>query len=179
MNPEQMVCSDVFLALGSNIEDRLTHLCWAAGRLESHPDIKSIEASSVYETEAHVLPGSEGQGAYLNAVVRIETRFSPARLLDLCLTLERERGRVRTEGERWQARVLDLDVLAYGTLVRRDSHLKIPHPRLGERRFVLEPWAEIAPDFWVPAPFETTVAKLLARCLDSQAIERTACKLLD
>ena len=164
----------VFISLGANVGDRLSHLQWAFNQLELHPSISNFVASPVYESEALVAPGNASQSDYLNAVVGIDTSLSPDELLAFCLSLEKTRGRKRSRGKFWEPRVLDLDILAFGPSVVSRPGLNIPHRHLWKRRFVLMPWADIAPSFWVPKPFENTVAELLANCKDSLAIERTA-----
>ncbi len=147
-----------FVALGSNLGDRLEHLRAAVNALEALPKTRVLGKSRVFETEP--VGGPDGQGAYLNAVVRLETRLKPRELLEALLEIERSRGRVRTT--RWGPRTLDLDVLLYGTQVIREDHLTVPHPRLHERAFVLEPLHDLAPDLEIPG-LGVTVAALRER----------------
>ncbi|MFV1990381.1 MAG: 2-amino-4-hydroxy-6-hydroxymethyldihydropteridine diphosphokinase [Acidimicrobiales bacterium] len=130
-----------YLGLGSNLGDRRAYLGRALDRLRklSGPEFR---VSRVYETEP--VGGPDDQAAYLNLVVGVDTDRSPAELLDFCQSLEREAGRERLV--RWEPRTLDVDVLLYGDLSQDDEHLVIPHPRMWERRFVLEPLSDIAPD---------------------------------
>lgn len=171
--------SDAFVSLGSNIGDRLSHLQWAISEFSAHSDLSGIYVSSVYETEAHILPGMNPQEPYMNAVAGLRTGLHPENLLSVCLSLESRRGRIRETDKSWLPRVLDLDVLAFGQSIVTKAELQIPHPRLGQRRFVLEPWAEIAPHFRVPAPFGKTVSELLADCEDALLVIRTPHNLLD
>ena len=166
--------SSVFLALGSNLGDRAAYLRGAVAAFCRHPAVQVVAASPVYESAAHVLPG-QAQPDYLNAVVWLRTTLAPEALLNFCLQLEAAAGRVRTT--RWAPRTLDLDLLAWDDLVRCDERLTLPHPRLAERRFVLRPWADLAPDFYVPAPFCATVAALLQRCPDRASLRRTGVSL--
>ncbi len=166
--------SSVFLALGANLGDRAAYLRGAVAALRRHPAVQVVAVSPVYESAAHGLPG-QVQPDYLNAVVWLRTTLAPEALLDFCLRLEAAAGRKRTA--RWAPRTLDLDVLAWGDLVRWDERLMLPHPRLAERRFVLQPWADLAPDFYVPAPFCATVATLLQRCPDRAPLRRTGVSL--
>jgi 2-amino-4-hydroxy-6-hydroxymethyldihydropteridine diphosphokinase len=126
-----------FIALGSNLGDRLGYLRAAAAAL---PGV--VAASSVYETEP--VGGPEGQGPYLNAVVELATAASPERLLGIAQAAETAAGRARTE--RWGPRTLDVDVLLVGELQITSEVLQVPHPRMWERGFVLVPLGELAPE---------------------------------
>lgn len=126
-----------YLALGSNLGDRVANLRRAVADLDG-----VVGVSPVYET--HPLGGPGGQGAYLNAVVALETGCTPRDLLDECRRLEADAGRVRAE--RWGARTLDVDVLLVGDLRVDEPDLVVPHPRLWERRFVLAPLRDLDPD---------------------------------
>lgn len=132
-----------FVGLGSNLGDRLGQLRRAVAALSDAPGVRVVAESSVRETEALVLPGSPPQPAYLNAVVQVETTLAAPELLALLHRIEADAGRVRTE--RWAARTLDLDLLLYGDERIDLPGLTVPHPRLTERRFVLEPLADLAP----------------------------------
>jgi 2-amino-4-hydroxy-6-hydroxymethyldihydropteridine diphosphokinase len=131
-----------FLALGSNLGDRRAYLRDAVAAL---PDVVAV--SPVYETDP--VGGPEGQGAYLNLVVELDTQLSPRQLLELGKRLEAAAERVK--GERWGARTLDVDVLLVGDDQVDDPDLVVPHPRMWERAFVLVPLADLAPDL-VDAP---------------------------
>ena len=126
-----------FLGLGSNLGDRLAHLRRAVASL---PDVVAV--SPVYETDP--VGGPAGQGPYLNAVVELDTERSPRQLLELAARLETEAGRVRAE--RFGPRTLDVDVLLVGDLEVHEDDLEVPHPRMWERRFVLVPLADLAPE---------------------------------
>ena len=164
-----------FVALGSNLGDRLGHLrCGVAGLSEA-PGVRVDARSGVYETAAHVLVPGEAHPAFLNAVVRLRTVRSPTDLLHVLLRIEAGCGRVRTR--RWSPRTLDLDLLAYDGLALDVPGLVLPHPRLGERRFVLQPLADLAPDLYLPAPYAATVAELLRRTPDPGPVVRTDFRL--
>jgi 2-amino-4-hydroxy-6-hydroxymethyldihydropteridine diphosphokinase len=132
-----------FVALGSNLGDRLAHLQAA---LDGLPDVVAV--SSVYETDP--VGGPAGQGPYLNAVVELDTGRSPRQLLEAGRRLEEAAGRVRTE--RFGPRTLDVDVLLVGELVVDEPDLVVPHPRMWDRAFVLVPLAELAPELLPPGP---------------------------
>jgi dihydroneopterin aldolase/2-amino-4-hydroxy-6-hydroxymethyldihydropteridine diphosphokinase len=126
-----------FLALGSNLGDRMTHLRTA---VDSLPGVTRL--SQVYETDP--IGGPEGQGPYLNMVLEVATELDPYALLRRCRHVEREALRQRVE--HWGPRTLDVDVLFYDDIRIDDPELTIPHPRYAERRFVLAPLSELAPE---------------------------------
>jgi 2-amino-4-hydroxy-6-hydroxymethyldihydropteridine diphosphokinase len=157
----------VAIALGSNLGDRLENLRFGLARLRLV--LGDGRISSVYETEPRHDPE---QPRFLNACVTGTTRLTARQLLSELHDAERAAGRRRT-GRRWGPRTLDLDLLLYGTSVIREPGLVVPHPRLHERVFVLEPLAEIASDWAVPlAAGEVTTVDELARRIDHSGIER-------
>lgn len=164
--------STAFLALGANRGRRWAHLQGGLARLNEEDGVTVVEASPVYETEAHTVRPEDRQPPFLNAVIRVETTRSPEALLRIAHEVERAEGRCR-EGEHWAPRSLDVDLLAYDEEVREEEGLTLPHPRLDERRFVLQPWADVAPNFVVPPPFDQSVQALLDQCSDTGAVERT------
>jgi 2-amino-4-hydroxy-6-hydroxymethyldihydropteridine diphosphokinase len=131
-----------FLGLGSNLGDRAARLRTAVASL---PDL--VATSPVYETDP--VGGPEDQGPYLNLVVELETNLGPRALLEVCRSLERAADRVRAE--RWGPRTLDVDVLLIVGTTVDEPDLQVPHPRMAERRFVLAPLADLAPDLISPA----------------------------
>jgi len=158
---------NVFIALGSNLGDRLANLRSAVARLED-AGIEIVAHSSVYETQP--VDARSSQDDYYNAV--IQTRFDrpPLALLDLCLSIESKMGRIRRETN--EARVIDLDILLFGDQVIRSDRLTAPHPRLHVRRFVLKPLAEIAPDVIHPIVKESASELLAALPNDREAAPR-------
>jgi len=126
-----------FLGLGSNVGDRVAHLRRAVAGL---PDL--VATSPVYETDP--VGGPDDQGAYLNLVAELDTSLGPRHLLELCAALEAAAGRVREV--RWGPRTLDVDVLWVEGVEVDEPDLQVPHPRMRERRFVLAPLADLAPD---------------------------------
>jgi 2-amino-4-hydroxy-6-hydroxymethyldihydropteridine diphosphokinase len=146
-----------YLGVGSNLGDRWGHLAQAARGLRSASGVDVLRASTVYET----VPLGPPQPSYLNAVLEVESRLPAEKLHGLMQLVEQGAGRVR--GERWGPRTLDLDLLLFGDEVIDLPDLKVPHPGLAGRRFVLAPLAELCPDFQVPGGLGT-VAGLLAAC---------------
>ena len=129
-----------FLGLGSNLGDRYAALRRAVGQLQARGDVVAV--SPLYRTEP--VGGPVDQGPFLNIVVELATADSPRQLLDRCQALEKAAHRVRTV--RFGPRTLDADVLLVGDLVVDEHDLVVPHPRMWERRFVLQPLADLAPD---------------------------------
>jgi len=137
-----------FLGLGSNLGDRRAALGRAVSTLEEAGDVVAV--SPLYETEP--MGGPQEQGAFLNIVVELATTDSPRRLLERCRRLEIEAHRVRTV--RNGPRTLDADVLWVEGLEIHDDDLVVPHPRMWQRRFVLAPLADLAPDLVAPSDVE-------------------------
>ena len=148
-----------FVGLGSNLGEREVTLRAAIGRLRGLPDVEVIQVSSFRDTEP---VGPIDQPRFLNGAVELETGLTPRALLGALLELERAFGRDRSAGPLHGPRTLDLDLLLYGAETIDEPLLNVPHPRLQERRFVLEPLAELDPDLEVPGqgPVQTLLARL-------------------
>jgi 2-amino-4-hydroxy-6-hydroxymethyldihydropteridine diphosphokinase len=150
-----------FVGLGSNLGERETTLRAAIGRLRTIPNVEVRRVSTLRDTEPI---GYVDQPRFLNGVVELETTLSARALLGVLLELERAFGRDRSTGPPMGPRTLDLDLLLYGDATIDEPLLEVPHPRLQERRFVLEPLAELDPDLEVPG--QGSVQVLLSK-LDS------------
>ena len=149
----------VYIALGSNLGDRAENLRVAREKIQS-PHLKITRASSIYETEPR---GLLDQPWFLNQVVEAQTTLFPRQLLARLLQIEREMGRRRVVAN--GPRIVDLDILLFGSLTIHAAGLEIPHPRMAERRFVLEPLMELAPLLRHPRS-GSTIRELLTKTLD-------------
>ncbi len=129
-----------YVALGSNLGDRAAQLRFARAALAEVPGIEVSAESRIYQTEPI---GPVPQSPYLNSVLRVRTRLAPRALLGELLEIERRAGRERGP-QRWAPRLLDLDLLVYGSCCIDEPGLVVPHPQLHERAFVLEPLCELA-----------------------------------
>ena len=138
------------IGIGSNLGDRAGHVGYAVGRLGGLPGTRLVGVGPVIETEAVGRVGVDPGGAYLNSVAVLRTSVPARALLEMLHQIERERGRVRAGVPSWSARTLDLDLLVYGDAVIDEPGLVVPHPRMAERRFVLEPLAAVSPGLVVP-----------------------------
>ena len=139
-----------YIGIGSNIGSPLKNCQRSIALLEEHARIKVIARSSFYETEP---VGPRDQSWFVNAVAEISTDMEPILLLDTLLAIEIAMGRIRNE--KWGPRKIDLDILLYGKSVINNDRLKIPHPEMIKRRFVLAPLAELAPNSIHPTENKT------------------------
>lgn len=171
----QQKSSLAYIALGANKGDRAKALRKAVYLLHRQAGISVQRASPVYETKAHTLSPDDVHPPFLNAVVEINTALTAHELLGVCQVIEAQVGRLRTR--RWEPRVIDLDLIMYGQIHLATDALQVPHPRMAQRRFVLQPLADLAPDSYVPAPFDATVETLLAKTKDDDEPQRTSVRL--
>jgi 2-amino-4-hydroxy-6-hydroxymethyldihydropteridine diphosphokinase len=145
-----------YIGLGANLGPKEVTILRAVDMLGAENGIDVLELSRLRETEP---VGVVDQPAFLNGTVAVETTLSPRKLLEVMLRIEQELGRVRDD-ERWGPRTIDLDLLVYGDEIVDEPGLRVPHPRLRERRFALEPLAELEPELDIPGLGK--VSKLLA-----------------
>ena len=134
-----------YVGLGANLGAREVTLLRAADLLAAAEGVEVVAVSQLRETQP---VGVAEQPPFLNGAIALDTTLAPRELLEVLLAIERELGRVRAE--RWGPRTVDLDLLVYGDVVVDEPGLRVPHPRLGERRFALEPLAELDPELVVP-----------------------------
>lgn len=161
-----MIFQTAFIALGSNLGDRFRYVQEAVFMLNEMPFCQVLACSPVYESAALTLSPNEDAPAFLNAVAQIRTALSPLELLDICQAIEQENGRIR--GKKWAARTLDLDILLLGHEMCNLPNLTLPHPEMVNRRFVLKPLSDLAPNLEVqfPTSGKIRIAELLAQCTD-------------
>ena len=145
-----------FIALGANEGDRLAQLFSATCLLRESPDVRVVQLAPIIETEP---VGGPPQADYLNSVVEVETALDPDALLRLLQDIERRLGRAPS-AERWGPRPIDLDLLLYDDRIITQPHLCVPHPRMHQRRFVLEPLAQLAPGLLHPILHQPIAALL-------------------
>jgi 2-amino-4-hydroxy-6-hydroxymethyldihydropteridine diphosphokinase len=134
------------VALGANLGDREASIAAALARLDE-PPLRLVGVSTIRETDP---VGVLDQPRFLNAVAAVETELGARELLERLLEIERDLGRDRSREQRWGPRVIDLDLVLYGGETIAEAGLTVPHPRLAERRFVLEPLVELDPALRLP-----------------------------
>ena len=147
-----------YVGVGANLGDRARAIRQALAALDARAGVAVVAVSTLRETEP---VGYLDQPRFLNGAAALETDLGPRELLDALLEVERELGRVRGEGPRYGPRPIDLDLLLHGDVVLEEPGLVVPHPRLHERRFALEPLAELDPALVVPG--RGAVEDLIAR----------------
>lgn len=149
-----------YLAIGSNLGDRAL-TCWqAVAKLAEHPQIQLQKISTLFETAA--VGGPPDSPAFLNGAIQIQTTLGAYALLEAMVAVEHGLGRERRE--KWAPRTIDLDILLFGDKVISSEKLVIPHPLMHQRRFVLEPLAQIAPELVHPM-LQMTIKGLLQSVL--------------
>ena len=136
-----------FIGLGSNLGEREATLREALTRLGELDGVALVAVSSFRETDP---VGNVDQPRFVNGAAEIETNLGPRELLDRLLEVERSLGRDRSREERWGPRTVDLDLLLYGDEIVGEAGLEVPHPRLAERAFVVEPLLELDPELRLP-----------------------------
>lgn len=156
----------VFLGLGTNLGDRRKNLNDAVAGIEEQIG-KAVKISSVYETEPW---GFKSDSQFLNIVIKVETLRDPVAVLEAILRIELLLGRVRGENQ-YSSRIIDIDILFYDDQVIDTSELKVPHPKLYERKFVLVPLCEIEPELVHPV-LKKTMATLLEECEDGSEVRK-------
>ena len=161
----------VYLSIGSNLGERKLNLQKAIFLMREQLG-EVVKISSVYDTPAW---GFESEN-FLNACLELETNLSPETLLEELLKIEKQLGRLRNFEEGYKSRTIDIDIIYYGKKIVTSEKLTIPHPKMKERRFVLRPLSDIAPQFYHPALHKDT-RNLLQECRDKSVIEKTKSKL--
>lgn len=155
--------SRVFIGIGSNLGDRISNCKQAVDEMRRFSEI--VCASPLYETQP---VGKEDQPEFINLVAEVNTELSPHELLAKLKLVEDKLGRVK--GERWGPRTIDLDILFFGSLVLNEDNLVIPHPRAHQRRFVMQPLYDIAPDFIHP-DLKLSIIEILNKLEDKKEVK--------
>jgi 2-amino-4-hydroxy-6-hydroxymethyldihydropteridine diphosphokinase len=156
---------EVFIGLGSNLGDKKLNL--ETARIYISREIGEINRiSSLYETEPW---GDKSQDNFYNQVIKIETEIFPLALIEKCLAIEINMGRVRIQ--KWAARIIDIDILAITGIQLRTDNLTVPHAYLHARKFVLLPWAEIAPQY-IPTGLSTSISNMCDDIQDDSWIKK-------
>ncbi|MCZ6626271.1 MAG: 2-amino-4-hydroxy-6-hydroxymethyldihydropteridine diphosphokinase [Deltaproteobacteria bacterium] len=154
----------VYIGIGSNLGKKKENFLEALARIANIPNSKIIKESSLYESE----PLGESKQWYVNGVIEIETELRPELLLKKFKNIERAMGRKKVR-KRWGARIIDLDILLFETLILEKRSLKIPHPEIPNRKFVLIPLSEIAPQVIHPV-LGKTISELLIKVKDDKKV---------
>jgi 2-amino-4-hydroxy-6-hydroxymethyldihydropteridine diphosphokinase len=158
----------VYIGLGSNLGDRKANIREAEDRLSKLPETRILKASSLYESE----PLGDAKTWFVNNVLEIETDFEPDELLKRTRGIEAAMGRKRVKGKRWGSRIIDLDILLFDNQTVSKRTLKIPHPEMHKRRFVLLPLSELAPHVSHPQ-LGASISELLGGLRDPKKVMLT------
>ncbi len=154
----------VYIGIGSNLGKKKENFLEALGRIAKIPDTKIVKESSFYESE----PLGDSKEWYVNGVIEIETELKPELLLQKLNNIERAMGRKKVR-KRWGARIIDLDILLFNNLIMEKTNLKIPHPEMHKRKFVLVPLSEIAPQVIHPV-LGVAMSELLVNVQDDKRV---------
>lgn len=155
----------VFIGIGSNLGDRKANCREARTRIQELPKTRVVKESSLYESEPH----GDAKTWFANSVIEVDTEFLAPDLLKKLLAIEETMGRKRVSGKRWGTRIIDLDILLFDMEVIDKRNLKVPHPEIANRRFVLVPLSELAPQLVHPK-LNQTVSDLLVSTKDTKRI---------
>jgi len=155
----------VYIGIGSNLGDRRANTIEAVERVRGLPTTKVVRSSSLYESEPH----GDAKTWFVNSVIELDTDLTPDQLLKRLKAIEEAMGRKRVKGKRWGSRIIDLDILLYDKDSIEKRALKIPHPEMHKRRFVLMPLAELAPQVVHPH-LGQSVSSLLATVKDTKRV---------
>lgn len=154
----------VYIGIGSNVGNKRENFFEAVERVSKLPDTRVLKESSLYESE----PLGDAKDWYVNGAIEIETKFKPDALLEKFKNIERAMGRKKVK-KKWGARIIDLDILLYDSAVVKKKTLRIPHPEMANRKFVLIPLSEIAPQVVHPI-LGVTISELLINVKDDKKI---------
>lgn len=161
---DNAVAHQVYIGVGSNLGNKKENFLEALLRVAKLPDTRILKESSLYESE----PIGDAKEWYVNGAIEIETKFKPEMLLKKFKNIERAMGRKKVK-KRWGARIIDLDILLYDAAIVKKKSLRIPHPEMPSRKFVLLPLSEIAPQVIHPE-LGVTISELLINVKDDKKI---------
>ena len=161
---DNAVAHQVYIGVGSNLGNKKENFLEALLRVAKLPDTRILKESSLYESE----PIGDAKEWYVNGAIEIETKFKPEMLLKKFKNIERAMGRKKVK-KRWGARIIDLDILLYDAAIVKKKILRIPHPEMPSRKFVLLPLSEIAPQVIHPE-LGVTISELLINVKDDKKI---------
>ena len=154
----------VYIGIGSNLGNKRENYLEALERIAKLPKTRIIKESSVYESQPH----GDSKEWYINGVIEIETELKPEMLLKKFKNIERAMGRKKVR-KKWGARIIDIDILLYDSLVMNKKSLKIPHPEMHQRKFVLIPLSELAPQVIHPV-LSASISELLVGVKDDKKV---------